>query len=305
MAVVEFKDVAKSYGRVFALKGASFRLPRGVLAGLLGPNGSGKTTTLKLAAGLLRRNSGLIEVFGVDPWVNCVEVRARIGLLHERPLYPGNVRVKDLLGFLARLRGYGAEEALRVARLVGLGDYMEYRVYHLSRGYLQRLGLAQALIGDPDLLLLDEPTANLDPMARLEILRLISALKRELKVTVIVSSHIIPELREVCDYAIFISGGVVTAYGPLEDLSKAFPVEAEYEVVTPAPRELASRLVSEDFVKAVEIRDERLKVRVSGQGLEEFLRLIEEFRTKGSVLEIRHVGADLGDLYARIIGSSG
>ncbi len=304
MVVLEFVNVTKSYGKVIALRNASLSLPRGVLAGLLGPNGAGKTTTLKLAAGLLRRDSGFIQVLGADPWANPVEVKSRIGLLHERPLYPSGVGVRELLRFLSKLRGYGEEEVLRVARLVGLEDYLDRRVNHLSRGYLQRLGLAQALIGDPELLLLDEPTANLDPLARREILSLISTLKRDLGVTIVVSSHIVPELQEVCDYAVFISQGTVVAQGTLAELGRAFLVESKYRIESPRPRELASKLVREDFVLGVELGDGWVTVRIRSGSSDDLLRFLENLAPRGLVAKVEHVSSDLGDLYAKTVGSS-
>jgi len=301
--IVEFRGVEKSYGYVKALRGATFEVPRGVLAGLLGPNGSGKTTSLKLSIGLLKRDKGDIKVFGLDPWVSGAEVRSRVGVLHERPLYPLDVRVRKLLSHLARLRRYGDEEAYRVARLVGLKDYLNASVGSLSRGYLQRLGIAQSLIGEPELLLLDEPTANLDPSARMGVLKLIATLKRDLGVTVVVSSHIIPELQEICDYAIFISEGVVAAYGYLSDLARLFETTSIYVVETPKPRELASTLIREGCVVGVEVGDGSLKVKVPGGELETFEGLISSMEREGLVLSYKHVSSSLGDLYVKAVKS--
>ncbi len=301
--MIEVKNVYKSYGGLPALRGITFTVSRGVAAGLLGPNGSGKTTTLKILVGLLRRDRGDVRVLGYDPWLNGVEVREKIGVLHERPLYPRDVKVHTLLRHLARLRGLDEVEVKRVVRLVGLEKWEWRKISALSRGYLQRLGLAQTLLGDPEILLLDEPTANLDPLARKEILELIAVLRRDLGVTVIISSHIIPELQEVCDYAIFIRDGVIAGYGSLEELSRKYVVESTYIVENSDPRGLATYLIRENVVKGVELRGNSLLVKVERGGNEEFEEIIETLKQRFTITRFYHKSADLGELYEKVIAS--
>ncbi len=258
---LSFKEVYKRFGATYALHGVTFTIPRKVVAGLLGPNGAGKTTSIKLAVGLLKRNKGEVEVLGFDPWREEVKARMKIGVLHEKPVYPPDVKVSTLLLHLAKLRGSDWREVKRVVGITGLKEYLNIKVKALSRGYLQRLGLAQALLGDPELLLLDEPTANLDPIARMEILELIKNLQKELNVTVIISSHILPELQRVCNYAVFIGAGRILDYGSMGDLASRYGVGAILKIYTVNPRLLASSLVQEEYVEAVEIHDSFLKVR--------------------------------------------
>ena len=303
MGVIEVKSLYKSYGSTVALRGATFSIPKGVIAGLLGPNGSGKTTTLKILVGLLKKDRGEARVFGLDPWENSVEVKERVGILHEKPLFPTDIKVCVLLRHLAKLKGYSESEVKRVARLTGLDRYLDYRVRSLSRGYLQRLGIAQALIGDPELLLLDEPTANLDPLARREILRLIKVLKEDLGVTALISSHIIPELQEVCNYAVFIKNGVVADYGDLEELSRKYSAESVYEVVLEKPRDLASELIKLDIIKGVEVEKEVLRIKVETKYLSEFNDILESLKTTYSIRKVRFTEADLGDIYGKTVSS--
>ena len=298
--IVKVRELRKNYGRFPALRGATFSVPRGATVGLLGPNGSGKTTTIKILIGLLRRNGGIVEVFGYDPWQDEIEVKKRVGVLHERPLYPLNARVKEILRYASRLRGYDDREVQRVAGLVGIRDMLDFKVKNLSRGYLQRLGLSLALIGDPELLLLDEPTANLDPYARVEILRLIKTLKEDLGVTVMISSHIIPELKEVCDYAIFIRDGRVADYGPISELALKYGVTATYLVKAERARALARELLSLSYVLGVELRNDVLLVKVKGSLASEFESLVDNVKGDFMVSSFRLVGSELGEIYEKI-----
>ena len=297
------RNLVKRYGRIEALRNVTFQIPEGAVAGLLGPNASGKTTTMKILLGLLRRNAGEVEVFGFDPWTDEVEVRRRTGVLHEKPIYPQDERVEALLKHVARLRGVPLSDIERVLRLAGLKEYAATQIRTLSRGYLQRLGLAIALIGEPDLLLLDEPTANLDPSARLEILRLIRTLKEELNVTVLVSSHIIPELQEVCDYAIFIQSGVVVDYGNMDELARRHRVSASYYVRTRDPRLIASRLIAEDFSEAIEVLDGAVMLRVASGMHAAAEATLSKLTAEGLVEGYELKTASLSELYLKVIAS--
>jgi len=178
---------------------------------------------------------------------------------------------------------------------------MDSVVGALSRGYIQRLGIALSLIGDPEVLLLDEPTANLDPLARMEILRLINVLKKDLGVTMIVSSHIIPELKEICDYAIFISGGVTVDWGYLEELSSKYGVTSSYKVEVQDARGFAAQAISLDYVRGVDVFDGWVIVRVSGRYLSEFRDFVNKVGPRFGVVKITHVGSELGEMYERVI----
>ncbi len=301
MSVVEAKKLKKRFGKFEALRDVTFTITRGSTVGFLGPNGSGKTTTIKVLIGLLRRDGGDVSVLGMDPWKNEVEVRRVTGVLHERPIYPAKVKVLTLLKYLARLRGYGLEEVNRVAKLTGIEKHLEKKVASLSRGYLQRLGLAQALLGDPELLLLDEPTANLDPLARVEILRLIKLLKKELEVSVLISSHILPELEEVCDYAVFISEGITLDWGKLDELAERYGALSSYFISAEHPRGLAKHLITMDYVYGIDLVREGLIAKIKGNMKEEFMSELERIEHVYGVKGIEPRGSELGDMYEKVI----
>jgi ABC-type multidrug transport system ATPase subunit len=302
--VIAFEGVVKRFGATEALRGATFTVPKGVVAGLLGPNGAGKTTTIKIAAGLLRRDGGRVSVLGFDPWEQGEELRERVGVLHERPAYPPDVPVKVLLRHVARIRGLGWEDALQAAKLAGVERYLEHPVSALSRGYLQRLGLAIALLGEPELLLLDEPTANLDPSARREVLAAIKTLGEEMGATIVISSHIIPEMEQVCNYAVIISGGVVLAQGSLTDLATAFGAEVEFVARSREPRRLASLLVSEEGVRGVEVEGDRVVARAASSARQQLEALLEKARLEGLALGWELRSRSLGEVYERAVQAS-
>lgn len=304
--MIEFRSVYKTYrrGRITALRGVSFHVPSGALAGFLGPNGSGKTTSLKLMVGLLRRDEGSILVKGFDPEKESREVRRITGFLPEKPVYPPGIRVDLFLYHVAKLRGVPWSDVRRIIRLVGLEKYADKPIGGLSRGYLQRLGLAQALLSQPELLLLDEPTANLDPLARLEILELIETLKKDLGATVIISSHILPELQLVIDYAIFINNGVVVDYGGLGELARKYGAMTVYKLsLAGDPRSIARDLLSLRSVKGVIIRgDTVLEVHVDTNTGREFLDYIEDLRRSSIVLDYSVQTSYLDQLYRKAVG---
>jgi ABC-type multidrug transport system ATPase subunit len=302
--VIAFEGVVKRFGATEALRGATFTVPKGVVAGLLGPNGAGKTTTIKIAAGLLRRDGGRVSVLGLDPWEQGEELRERVGVLHERPAYPPDVPVKVLLRHVARIRGLGWEDALQAAKLAGVERYLERPVSALSRGYLQRLGLAIALLGEPELLLLDEPTANLDPSARREVLAAIKTLGEEMGATIVISSHIIPEMEQVCNYAVIISGGAVLAQGSLTDLATAFGAEVEFVARSREPRRLASLLVSEEGVRGVEVEGDRVVARAASSARQQLEALLEKARLEGLALGWELRSRSLGEVYERAVQAS-
>lgn len=302
--MIAFEGVVKRFGATEALRGATFTVPKGVVAGLLGPNGAGKTTTIKIAAGLLRRDEGRVSVLGLDPWEQGEELRERVGVLHERPAYPPDVPVKVLLRHVARIRGLGWEDALQAAKLAGVERYLERPVSALSRGYLQRLGLAIALLGEPELLLLDEPTANLDPSARREVLAAIKTLGEEMGATIVISSHIIPEMEQVCNYAVIISGGVVLAQGSLTDLATAFGAEVEFVARSREPRRLASLLVSEEGVRGVEVEGDRVVARAASSARQQLEALLEKARLEGLALGWELRSRSLGEVYERAVQAS-
>ncbi len=302
---IVFDNVTKRYRGLYALRNASFSIPEGRLVGLIGPNGAGKTTTLKIVLGAVKPDSGEVSVLGYDPWTEGEEVRSRLGFLPERPIYPRNVKVYDLLRFIARLRGASSGEVERIARLTGIEKYLQMRVWGLSRGYLQRLGLAITFLGDPDILLLDEPTANLDPAARMEVLELIKNFQESLGATAIVSSHILPELEKIVDYVVFIDKGRIVEYGDLRVLAEKYRGRIAYIVRTSEPETVMREVVGRVNVKGIQVREDGLLVEVEAGEVVALETLLDDLSTKGLVAGYEAKGGGLEEFYRKVAGKRG
>jgi ABC-2 type transport system ATP-binding protein len=221
--MIDVTDLTKSYGEVRALRGVSFRVAEGEIVGLLGPNGAGKTTIMKILTGYLQPDDGRAIIDGLDVLTHTLEIQARIGYLPENaPLYP-ELSVQSYLKMMADLRQIPqADQVARISEAVyasGLADadHLTRPIGELSKGYRQRVGLAQAILHKPRLLILDEPTVGLDPTQIVEIRRLIKRLARHS--TILFSTHILPEVEALCDRAIIIMNGRIRADARLSELA--------------------------------------------------------------------------------------
>ncbi|NBD12113.1 ATP-binding cassette domain-containing protein [Corallococcus sp. c25j21] len=216
----------KTYRRAFgrggheALKGMDLHVPAGSAFGLIGPNGAGKTTFIKSVLGIVRPSAGTVRVLGGSP--EDPAIRARIGYLPERLHLPGTWKAPAFLATVARLKGLKPDGGAhtRLLERVGLAEALERRIGGYSKGMRQRLGLAAALLGDPALLVLDEPTDGIDPMGRLEVRRILQEEVRR-GVTLFLNSHLLAETERVCDRVAILADGRVLREGRLEDLAKA------------------------------------------------------------------------------------
>jgi ABC-2 type transport system ATP-binding protein len=224
-AMIEAVALSKSYGSLHAVREVSFRVEPGEVVGFLGPNGAGKSTTMRMLTGFLPASGGDARVAGFDVFEDPMEVKKRVGYLPETPpLYP-ELTVGDYLRFIAELRGFGGREAqLRVGRAmerVGLVGWERRILGSLSKGYRQRVGVAQAILHEPPVLILDEPTSGLDPgqvAGMRDLIRSLAGVH-----TVILSTHILSEVEALCPRAVVIAGGQVRADGPLEELRARAP----------------------------------------------------------------------------------
>jgi ABC-2 type transport system ATP-binding protein len=220
--VIEVEGLTKDYGSVIAVRDVSFSVGRGEVVGFLGPNGAGKSTTLRILAGFLGATLGKVTVNGHDIAEDSLLARASLGYMPEAaPLYP-ELRVREYLEFRARLkrvpRGKQKASIERALERASLKDVADTTVGHLSKGYRQRVGLADALVSDPPLLILDEPTAGLDPNQVREVRALIKELASDH--TVLLSTHILSEVEATCQRALVIDRGRLVAQGSLEELSR-------------------------------------------------------------------------------------
>ena len=228
--MIEVRHLTKTYGNFVAVRDVSFNADRGSILGFLGPNGAGKTTTMRIITGYMPASSGTVVIDGLDIFENSLEARRRIGYLPENPPLYSDMRVDAYLRFVARLRGVQRsriEDALEHAlHVCGLEDMAHRICGQLSKGYRQRVGLAQALIHDPPVLVLDEPTIGLDPRQIHEIRGLIKTMATGER-TVVLSTHILPEVSQICDKVVIINEGRIA----LAEKLSALPVGTSLEDV--------------------------------------------------------------------------
>ena len=221
MKVIEVSGLTKRYGKNTAVDHLSFRVKKGQIYGFLGPNGAGKTTTMNMLTGYLAPTEGQIRIDGHDISEEPVEARRCIGYLPEIPPLYLDMTPLEYLRFAAELKGVAKEkresEVERVMEKTQIQDMQDRLIRHLSKGYRQRVGLAQAILGDPEVLILDEPMVGLDPKQIIEIRELIRSLGK--KHTVILSSHILSEITSICDHVMIISHGKLAASDTPENLS--------------------------------------------------------------------------------------
>ena len=230
--MIEVEHLTKNYGLVTAIRDVSFSVAPGQIVGFLGPNGAGKSTAMRILACFMPASSGAARVAGYDVFRESMEVRRRIGYLPESvPLYT-DMRVAPYLDFVAEVKGVPrAERRRKVADVMDrclVTEVQNRLIGKLSKGYRQRVGLAQAIVSDPEVLILDEPTIGLDPKQITEIRSLIKALAGQH--TVILSTHILPEVSILCDAVIIINKGAIVAQGPIEALVEQFFPTARVEV---------------------------------------------------------------------------
>lgn len=226
--MIEVKNLTKRYGDLVAVKDVSFKAERGGILGFLGPNGAGKTTTMRIITGYMAATSGTVLIDGLDVFTRSLEARRRVGYLPENPpVYP-EMRVDGYLTFIARLRGVRRNDIgaaiERMVEVCGLGEVVHRICGQLSKGYRQRVGLAQALIHDPPVLVLDEPTIGLDPRQIHEVRGLIRSLAGAER-TVVLSTHILPEVSQICDRVVIINDGRIVLEESLAKLPEGKSLE--------------------------------------------------------------------------------
>ena len=227
--MIEVENVSKLFGNFRAVDGISFSIQTGEIVGLLGPNGAGKTTTMRMISGFLEPDSGTVKIDGLDVLKNPVETKRKIGYMPESaPMYSDMI-VADYLKYIAEIEGQNpAEKCRELAEVCGLKEVMHKNIGELSRGNRQRVGLAHALMGNPEILILDEPTSGLDPNQVLEVRSLIKQFGKTH--TVIISTHILSEVEMLCGRVIIISGGKKIADSPTEELREHFGNSSEVQL---------------------------------------------------------------------------
>ncbi len=307
--MIEVEHLTKNYGLVPAIRDVTFSVAPGQIVGFLGPNGAGKSTAMRILACFMPASSGAARVAGYDVFRESMEVRRRIGYLPESvPLYT-DMRVAPYLDFVAEVKGVPrAERRRKVADVMDrcmVADVQNRLIGKLSKGYRQRVGLAQAIVSDPEVLILDEPTIGLDPKQITEIRSLIKSLAGQH--TVILSTHILPEVSILCDAVIIINKGAIVAQGPIDALVEQFfpTARVEVEIVGPPPavrdriRAIPGVLSVQD--QAVTNGDGRYVVEAArGRDVRaEIFQLAAQQRW--DMLELKRVGMTLEEVFIRVV----
>ena len=242
--MIEIKNLIKKYGKKYALDDVSFSIKRGEIVGFLGPNGAGKSTTMNIITGYVSPTSGTVTVDGIDVLAEPIKVKKMIGFLPEQPPLYIDMTVWEYLCFVYDLKScdYNKKAHLgEVCELVKITDVKNRLIKNLSKGYKQRVGIASAIIGNPEVLIFDEPTVGLDPKQIIEIRSLLRALAKDH--TIILSTHILSEVQAVCDRIVIINEGRVIADQKTQELSQALGQSNRFRVKISGPSKEVSNLL--------------------------------------------------------------
>lgn len=252
--LASMEGVSKEFGSVRVLNGISFQLRKGEILGFLGPNGAGKTTTMRILTGFFPPSKGRVLIQGEDLFKKPRKLKRKIGYLPETVQLYGDMKVREFLEFVADVRGLGGKKKRQDVEekltRCGLWDVKHRLIKRLSKGYRQRAGIAQALIGDPEILVLDEPTNGLDPKQIIEIRSLIREIAAER--TLILSTHILPEVSMICDRVLIINQGRVIASGTTDELESGLRERHEIMVTLGPPADKASVIKLLEEIKDIE-----------------------------------------------------
>jgi len=301
MAVVEAAGLRKAYRDVVAVDRLDLAIAEGEIYGLLGPNGSGKTTTILLLLGLTEPTGGSVRVLGRDPAREGLAVKRQIGYLPENVGFYDDLTARENIRFIARLNRIGDRESKRLIEealaAVGLADVADRPVRTYSRGMLQRLGIAEILLKDPGLAILDEPTSGIDPEGATEILDIIVRMRDERGMTVLLSSHLLHQVQRACDRVGILHRGRLVAEGTFDELSS--PSEEERVI------EIRARGLDDDGINAIRAIDGVSDLTVAGEWIRvrgnppdgALARAVVE--SNGELVELRGKTATLEDVYLR------
>ena len=266
--MLKTRNLQKKYGNYHALDGLNMEIPDGALFGFVGPNGAGKTTTIKILTGLLRPDGGTVEIEGADALKEPRRMRDMIGYVPDTFGVYDNLKVSEYMDFFAScygLEGLKARGRCHTLLLqVGLGDKEDFFVDGLSRGMQQRLCLARALIHDPQILIMDEPTAGLDPRTRMEFKEMVKELHEQGK-TILISSHLLTDLAEICTDIGIIDAGRMVVCGSMEEILNQLKASKPVIITVDQNREAALKLLKEHpLVKTISVREPEIMVGFTG-----------------------------------------
>ncbi len=308
--MIEVTNLYKHYGDKKAVDGISFKIEEGELVGFLGPNGAGKTTAMNVITGYLSATSGTAKINGIDILEDPIAAKRHIGYLPEQPPLYMDMSVNEYLDFICDLKkvNTGRKKQIdEVCELAGITHVYKRMVRNLSKGYRQRVGLAQALIGDPEVMILDEPTVGLDPIQIIEIRNLIKNLGK--KRTVILSSHILPEVQAICQRVLVIHKGKIVANDTPINLSKYVDIDRKMQIRVAGPADkvqpLLSRIPDMDKVVFDGVYEESTSdFLLETKGTSDVRRLVFNTLAKAGypILMIHPLTASLEEIFIKLTG---
>ena len=294
--MIQVSNLTKTYGDRSAVENLSFSVQRGEVVGFLGPNGAGKTTTMKIITGCLAPTSGTVSIDGDDIVNHSIRTRSKIGYLPETPPLYTDMYVESYLKYVGQLKRVHPKKVssmvLSAMKKAGLMDVRSRLIANLSKGFKQRVGLAQALVSDPDVLILDEPTVGLDPVQMIEIRDLICSLKKHH--TVILSTHILPEVEATCEKVVIINKGRIVTQGLLSEMRQKMNKRTLSIRVRRPSGELEQKLKSIDGVLDVREKQEGLYLISVNKEVDE---RIAETAVSGGLLEMTAAALKLEDIF--------
>ncbi|MFZ3229780.1 MAG: ABC transporter ATP-binding protein [Pseudobdellovibrio sp.] len=301
--MIEVQNLTKNYGDRVAISNLTFTIAKGDVVGFLGPNGAGKSTTMKIITGFMAPSSGSARICGFDVFENPIEVKKRIGYLPETPPLYTDMKVEDYLKFVAELKQVEPNKIKslidRSLKKTQLLDVRGRLIQNLSKGFKQRVGIAQALVSDPEVLVLDEPTVGLDPKQVAEIRDLIKELRGEH--TIILSTHILPEVQATCNKVIIIHQGIIVAEDSIDQLEKLNKGSLVLTVKTKKKSSLEDSFKKLSGVVSVEkISEVHFKIKLQEQ--DELIEKIasEVIRSGAGLMELVPHHANLEDVFLKL-----
>ncbi len=297
MSVLQVKDVRKSLSKREIIKGISFEVNKGEIFGFLGPNGAGKTTTIKMLTGLMTQEGGTIKISGYDIQKDREMALSKVGAIVENPEFYEYLSGYQNLMQVARVRNIPVEKVMEAAELVGLKDRINDKVKKYSLGMKQRLGLAMAIITEPELLILDEPTNGLDPNGIIFFRNVVRQLASK-GTAVFISSHILSEIEQVCHKAAFIKDGEIQSVELLgeEAITKA---EFKYNIITSKGKEALSLLNQQPCVKEISLKDSSIEFIVEQEKISHLIYKLSDERIP--IEEIYKVEKELEERYLELV----
>lgn len=307
--MVKVEHLVKRYGQNYALNDVSFEIGEGEIVGLLGPNGAGKSTTMNILTGYLSSTSGTAMINGINMLENPIEAKSMIGFLPEQPPLYQDMTVEEYLNFVYELKGCKLDREAHLEEIINvvkIADVRKRLIKNLSKGYKQRVGIAQALVSDPKLIVFDEPTVGLDPKQILEIRNLIRTLSKNH--TVILSTHILAEVQAVCERVIIINQGKIIADEKTSELTKVIEDGYQYEIKISGPqKEVISSIEKVRGVKSITATGARdadafAYLVESDKGIDVRKPLFNLCASKGwAILGLMPVGTDLETIFIRLV----